>query len=102
MDRGGIEPPTPGFSVGLSSRPDSLLTSDELSGCDSSGNGDETGTQQKAQHLGGSSALNDPRLARLIEVWPMLAQDVKRAILRLARLVGDDFHSVDDLVAAEN
>ena len=77
VDRGGIEPPTPNFSVGLSSAPDSLLTSDNLSGCDSSGNGEESGAQQKAQHLRGSSALNDPRLARLIEVWPMLAEDVK-------------------------
>ncbi len=100
VDRGGIEPPTPGFSVGLSSAPDSLLTSHNLSGCDSSGNGEESGTQQKAQHLDGYLTRNDPRLARLIEVWPMLAEDVKRAILRLTRLVGDDSDDFDDVMMA--
>ncbi len=90
VDRGGIEPPTPGFSVGLSSHPDSLLTSDNLSGCDSSGNGDESGAQQKAQHFGGSSALNDPRLARLIEVWPMLSEETRDAITRLTGISPDD------------
>ena len=97
VDRGGIEPPTPGFSDGLSSALDSLLTSDKLSGCDSSGNGHETRAQQKAQHEDRNSALNDWRLARLIEVWPMLSEETRDAI---ARLVGDDSHDVDDVTVA--
>lgn len=67
---------------------------------DSSGNGEQPGVQQKAQHLGGSSALNDPQLARLIEVWPMLTEDLKQAIFRLARVVGDDSLDVDDVTVA--
>ncbi len=37
------------------------------------------------------------RLARLIEVWPMLAEETRDAI---ARLVGDDFHDIDDVTVA--
>ena len=36
----------------------------------------------------------DLRLARLIEVWPMLSEETRDAI---ATLVGDDSHDVDDL-----
>ena len=35
----------------------------------------------------------------MIEVWPLLAEDVKRAILRLSKLVSDDTHDVDDETA---
>ncbi len=82
MDRGGIEPPTPGFSVGLSSAPDSLLTGDNLSGCDSSGNGEESGAQQKAQHEAAGTTF-DHRLERLIERWPTLTEDVRLRVLEL-------------------
>ena len=80
VDKDGIEPPTLGFSVSLSSALDSLLTSNNLSACDSSGNGEESDAQQKTQHLGVNLTRNDPRLARLIEVWPTLAEDEKRTI----------------------
>ena len=83
MDRGGIEPPTPGFSVGLSSRPDPLLTSDNLSGCDSSGNGEESGAQQKAQHLGGNRGREDDGLARLNDAWSGVTAANQQAILDL-------------------
>ena len=42
---------------------------------------------------------DDPRLLAVIEVWPLLAEDVKRAILRLSKLVSDDTHDVDDETA---
>lgn len=42
---------------------------------------------------------DDHRLLGVIEVWPVLAEDVKRAILRLSKLVSDDTHDVDDETA---
>lgn len=44
----------------------------------------------QSDSLGG---VSDPRLARLIDVWPALAEDVKREMLTLAGLRPDD---VDD------
>lgn len=66
---------------------------------------------EQSQHLAGNSTVgnqgdaesdavcvvSDPRLARLIEVWPALAEDVKGEMLTLAGLRPydvDDFNDV--------
>jgi hypothetical protein len=41
-----------------------------------------------------SDSLSDSRLAKLIEVWPALAADVKAEILRLTGFDFDDFNDV--------
>ena len=42
---------------------------------------------------------DDPRLLGVIEVWPLLAEDVKRTILKLSNFVSDDPYDVDDETA---
>ena len=59
--------------------------------CETTDNQWPCGAQQKAQHARKILALDDRRLARLIEVWSMLSEDVKAAV---AKLAGDD---ADDL-----
>ena len=95
VDRAGIEPATPGFSVGLSSPSNLSTTASGLIGCDSGINGRKTRAQQKAQHETPKGAF-DPRLAWLIEVWAILPDDVTDAI---ARLVGYDVDDLNDLTA---
>ncbi len=41
--------------------------------------------------------VSDPRLARLIEVWPALAEDVKGEMLTLAGLRPDDVDDFNNL-----
>ncbi len=41
--------------------------------------------------------VTDPRLARLIEVWPALADDVKGEMLTLAGLRPDDVDDFNDV-----
>ena len=43
--------------------------------------------------------VSDPRLARLIEVWPALADDVKGEMLTLAGLRPDDVDDFNDVTA---
>lgn len=47
--------------------------------------------------IGVLSIPDDPRLLGLIDAWPMLSEETRDAI---ARLVGDDFHDVDDVTVA--
>ena len=44
--------------------------------------------------------VSDPRLARLIEVWPALADDVKGEMLTLAGLRPYDVDDVNDVTTA--
>ena len=45
-----------------------------------------------------SDIADDPRLPRLIELWPMLAEGTRDVIAKLARL--DDLYDVDELTPA--
>ena len=83
VDRGGIEPPTPGFSVVRSSRACSLATHDDNCSCDLSNKHSQDCAQQKAQHGTHISTL-DRRLVRLVDIWPMLSEEIRDRILQLA------------------
>ena len=73
MDRGGIEPPTPGFSVLLKS-----LNSSEK----------ET-IFEILEALGTAVEIDDisilPELLSVIEAWPKLPEAIKKAIMALIR-----------------
>ena len=46
------------------------------------------------------SIPDDPRLLALIDAWPMLSEVARAAVVRLAGLLPDDLHNVDDSTAA--
>ena len=67
-------------------------------GFDSSSNsaGNHANQSHDGAHSGARGDVTDAQLARLIEVWPALSDDVKAEILALVGLRPDD---VDDLDA---
>lgn len=52
----------------------------------------------QSDSLGG---VSDPRLARLIGVWPALADGLKGEILRLAGMRSDDLDDVNNLAETD-
>ena len=80
MGRGGIEPPTPGFSVGLSTVVETAISPDGDTRCDVASNQSKTVAQQKEQH----EVRNPDDLARLTALWSLLPRDVQQAIMGVA------------------
>ena len=85
MGRGGIEPPTPGFSVGVSSAPDSSLTGHHQTGYENTPDGPIGEAQQKAQHYGREPVEITADLAQVIEAWPTLPPAIREAVLAMLR-----------------
>ena len=83
MGRGGIEPPTPGFSIGVSSAPESALTGHHHTSYANTSDGPITEAQQIAQHYGQETAEIDPDLGQLIEAWNTLDCDAREAVLAI-------------------
>ena len=85
MGRGGIEPPTPGFSIGVSSAPDSSLTGHHQTGYENTPDGPIGDAQQKAQHYGREPVEITADLAQVIEAWPTLPPAIREAVLAMLR-----------------
>jgi hypothetical protein len=85
VGRGGIEPPTPGFSIGVSSAPESALTGHHQTSYENSPDGPITEAQQKAQHYGRDPVENAPELTQVVEAWPTLPPAIREAILAMLR-----------------
>ena len=83
MGRGGVEPPTPGFSVGVSLPSESTVTPDTPTCCDDGHFIRQSGAQQIAQHYGQETAEIDPDLVQLIEAWNTLDGDAREAVLAI-------------------
>jgi len=83
VGRGGIEPPTPGFSIGVSSASDSSLTDHHQTSYANTSDGPITEAQQIAQQYGQETTENDPDLTRVIEAWPSLPAALHAAVLAM-------------------
>ena len=79
VDRAGIEPATPGFSVGMSSSSGPHLTACQDTTCGIGGQGDKPEAQQKAQHGG----PEDHDLRIVMERWRGLSGDQRKRIMRI-------------------
>ena len=84
VGRGGIEPPTPGFSIGVSSAPESQLTGHHQTSYVNTSDGPITEAQQKEQQYGRDPVEITSDLAQVIEAWPTLPPAIREAILRAA------------------
>jgi len=82
VGRGGIEPPTPGFSIGVSSAHESAITGYHHTGYVNTSDGPITEPQQYRQE----TAEFDPDLGQLIEAWPTLPPAIREAILAMLRV----------------
>lgn len=51
-------------------------------------------------HSGARNQLDDTWLSQLVEVWPVLSDDLKREILALAGLRADDVDDLNDVTTA--
>ena len=76
MGRGGIEPPTHGFSV-RGNRPETPDIS-----------ADWTIGAAPALHPAPDSAVSDPDLRLLIEAWPALPEALRAGIMAMVRASG--------------
>ena len=85
VGRGGIEPPTPGFSIGVSSAPESQLTGHHHTSYANTSDGPITEAQQEAQHYGRDPVEITPDLAQVIEAWPTLPPAIREAVLATLR-----------------
>ena len=85
VGRGGIEPPTPGFSIGVSSSPESQLTGHHHTSYANTSDGPINEAQQKAQHYGRDPVEITPDLTQVIEAWPTLPPAIREAILAILR-----------------
>ncbi len=83
MAGGGIEPPTPGFSVGPSETPLSVVTRDEIIDCDAGVCQPNNSAQQKAQYIEGDATL-DEEWEALRQLWPMIGIEGRRQLVRSA------------------
>ena len=81
MGRGGIEPPTPGFSIDVSLAPKSALTGHHQTSYANTSDGPITEAQQIAQQYRQETAEIDPDLGQLIEAWNTLDGDAREAVL---------------------
>ena len=86
MEAGGIE-------TGFGS--DDLPTSYALRRTSSVANGASGGA------VNARDRVTDPRLTRLIEVWPMLSEETREAIARLVGYDVDDLNDVDVTIAED-
>ena len=88
MGRAGIEPATPGFSVGVSSQSQPITRRDSTVGYGDNTSGPISRAQQKAQHFLQSGSCSgtprDSRLAVLVERWDSLSVSVRDEIMRLS------------------
>ena len=83
VGRGGIEPPTPGFSIGVSSASESALTGHHQTSYANTSDGPITEAQQIAQQYRQETAEIDPDLGQLIEAWNTLDGDAPEAVLAI-------------------
>tara|TARA_R110002072_G_scaffold13481_3_gene57036 strand:+ start:131964 stop:132284 length:321 start_codon:yes stop_codon:yes gene_type:complete len=104
MGGGGIEPPTPGFSIVVSDTPGTGASVESVDGSAMLSSKPKTSAQQIAQHERSTGAEdvefpdvrklsgNDPTLRLLVEVWSELPDSVQSQILRLADVSVADFN----------
>jgi len=79
VGRGGIESPTPGFSIDVSLAPKSALTGHHQTSYANTSDGPITEAQQYRQE----TAEIDPDLGQLIEAWNTLDGDAPEAVLAI-------------------
>ncbi len=80
---GGIEPPTPGFSVVPSETPLSIVTRELVIDCDAGGCQPKNSAQQKAQHIQGDVTA-DEEWEALRQLWPKIGIEGRRQLVRFA------------------
>ena len=76
---GGIEPPTPGFSIVVSETAEDTVTTDFEREYDNGSISAAVDVQQIAQHF----STNPADLLLLIKHWPSLSDDTQKEILKL-------------------
>jgi len=79
VDRGGVEPPTHGFSV----RPLDDASPDSENKLGDGSSSACTPACTDARHSVASAAQPDPDVARIVAAWPSLPEPIKRAMLAL-------------------
>ena len=83
MAGGGIEPPTPGFSVVPSETPLLIVTRGEIIDCGAGGCQPNNNAQQKAQHIQGDTTP-DEEWEALRQLWPKIGIEGRRQLVRSA------------------
>ena len=83
---GGIEPPTPGFSVVPSETALSVVTHDQIIDCDAGGCQPNNSAQQKAQYIEGDATFDeeDEEWGVLSQLWPKIGIEGRRQLVRYA------------------
>ena len=84
MGRAGIEPATPGFSVGVSLLPQSHASHLLEGGCDDGGLAPILQAQQKAQYTAELKGVLDQQLLTLVKCWSSLPGSTRKLIIELA------------------
>ena len=83
MAGGGIEPPTPGFSVVPSETPLTVVTQEQIIDCDAGGCQPNNSAQQKAQRFD-CGTVSDDEWQALARLWQDIGIAGRRQLVRFA------------------